>query len=361
MPQTIGIITFHCSYNYGSALQAYALQAYLNKNDKKVKVIDFVLKSDFEQYHLFRTSLYKKHIKVFVADLLFFPKNYKRKKNFSKFLKTYIELTEKTYFDSEQMRELNQQFDTFICGSDQIWNLACTRGIVPAYFLGFANDEKRKIAYAPSIAHLTFEDNLIQGLSYYLNRLDAISVREKSTIQVISSLTDKPVYHTLDPTLLLRKEDYTSIISPQKTSKYIFVYMLEYCENLIQYVCKLSHKTGMKIIHISRRGAWKYHHAKNVYGCSPNDFLSYIHYADYIVTNSFHATVFSIIFQKKFCTFKTKHSFSRMVDLLESVGLSKRLYKKQFDISQEIDFCEVNKKLEELKKDSMDFLERSLK
>lgn len=358
----IGIITFHCSYNYGSMLQAYALQTYVKSLGYDVKIIDFVMEQDFEQYKLFRTNLYKKQLKSLLADIVFFFPHFKRKRNFESFAKERFILTEKRYFSWKDLKELNSTLDIFICGSDQIWNIDCTHGIEPAYFLKFAADNKTKIAYAPSLAHTSFECGNKQELKELLNRFNAISVREESTIPYLQGVLDERIQAVLDPTLLLSRQAYTSLINKKKKffEKYIFVYFLETNEELVKYCEKLKDSTGLKLYYVSYKVNCGMNVGKNLFGMSPENFLLYIDSAEYVLTNSFHATVFSIIFKKKFCTFPTKRSSSRMVDLLKKLGLEQRIYSKNFDFNAEIDYDNVLNKLNDLKKQSISFLNEAL-
>ncbi|MBQ8824323.1 MAG: polysaccharide pyruvyl transferase family protein [Ruminococcus sp.] len=355
-----GIITFHKSYNYGSALQAFALQKFVNDNFGTATVIDYIQKHDFEQYKLFRIRLYKYHWTSFIADLVYFNKNLKRKNNFTKFLNKNIPITSKRYYDVKNMTELNKAFDIFICGSDQIWNPACTDGAEPAYFLEFVAPGKKKIAYAPSMGHVSFENDELADIKSFLSSFDAVSVREKSVSSLLQSLTDKKVEVTIDPTLLLTKKEYETILSECTDKNYIFVYMLEYSEDLIKYAQQQSEKTGKKIIYISKKKERTYKKAKNVFGIGPDSFLSYLRNADYVITNSFHATAFSIIFEKKFCTFRTEKSFSRMVDLLEILGLESRLSHKNFSLDAEIEYEKVKERLELFRKNSINFLKENM-
>lgn len=357
----IGIITFHCSYNYGSVLQAFALKTLLEKKKYVVNVIDFIYKKDFEQYNLFRTSVYSKNPKSFIGDILFLKKNYKRKRNFEIFAKKYFNLTKKKYYNYEDMKELNNEFDIFICGSDQIWNLDCTQGVEPAYFLKFVNKDKLKIAYAPSLAHVKFAKNYDEDLKKAINDLDYISVREESTLPLIQPLTEKKVSVVLDPTLLLDQKDYELIIDQNKNeSEYIFVYMLEYSVELVKYCNEFSSKKGIKVIYIANN---KFSGIKgeNAFGIGPDKFLKYIKEAKYVITNSFHATVFSIIFNKKFVTFTTKRSSSRMVDLLDKLGIPERIYNENFNIDKNIDYDMVQEKLIDMRKSSLEYLSKALK
>lgn len=357
----VGIITFHYAYNYGSVLQTYALQHKVEKMGYSVKIINYVFDYDFEQYKMFRTKLYKKQKKSFVADVVYFFPNFKRRSSFKKFARDTFYLTDKIYHHSEQLKELNKDFDIFICGSDQIWNFKCTNGIESAYFLRFAAQDKIKIAYAPSISHLQFEPELTLSLSEYINYLDLISIREKSTLNILKTVTDRRIEVVLDPTLLLDPEEYFNIMSSQKDFHYIFVYELEGNTSLETYAHILSSQTGLKIVYISKKKKKVYGAAKKLYGITPNDFLSYLYYADYVVTNSFHATVFSILFEKKFCTFKTAISFSRVMDLLSSLELEACIYQDDFDIQKKIDFGQAKQKLRVLREESEMYLKNGLK
>ncbi|SNU93429.1 Polysaccharide pyruvyl transferase [Megamonas hypermegale] len=357
----IGIITFHFAYNFGSSLQAYALKFLLKNKGYNVKIINFIYERDFEQYKLFRVASYLKRPKSFIVDVLFYNKNKMRKNNFELFAKRYFDLGQKKYFNYKDMKELNDKFDTFICGSDQIWNLDCTQGVEPAYFLKFANKDKLKIAYAPSLAHVKFARNYNADLKEAIKDLDYISVREESTLPLIQPLTEKKVNVVLDPTLLLDKKDYELIINQYKNeSEYIFVYMLEYSAELVKYCNEFSNKKRIKVIYISNNKISGIK-GKNAFGIGPDKFLKYIKEAKYIITNSFHATVFSIIFNKKFVTFTTKRSSSRMVDLLDKLGISERIYNEKFNIDKDIDYDIVQKNLIDMRKSSLEYLRKALK
>lgn len=359
--KNIGIITFHFAYNFGSNLQAYALKFLLENKGYNVKIINFIYEKDFKQYKLFRVNSYLKRPRSFIIDILCYNRNKIRKNNFELFAKKYFNLTQKKYYNYKDMKELNNEFDIFICGSDQIWNLDCTQGVEPAYFLKFANKDKLKIAYAPSLAHVKFTKNYDADLKNAINDLDYISVREESTLPLIQPLTEKKVSVVLDPTLLLDQKDYELIIDQNKNeSEYIFVYMLEYSVELVKYCNEFSSKKGIKVIYIANN---KFSGIKgeNAFGIGPDKFLKYIKEAKYVITNSFHATVFSIIFNKKFVTFTTKRSSSRMVDLLDNLGIPERIYNENFNIDKDIDYDMVQKKLIDMRKTSLEYLSKALK
>ena len=358
MKQKIGIITFHRSYNYGSALQAYALQKYLIAKGTDVTIIDYIMIDNFSQYKLFHPQYYCNNIRMLASDVLYFFPNFKRKTAFEKFVKDNFNLTEKRYYKCKDMEELNQLFDVFICGSDQIWNFNCTKGLEPAYFLGFVNRHKIKIAYAPSLAHTTFDANFDKDLKEYLKDFKAISVREKSTKEIIEKVSPIAVEIVLDPTLLLEKDEYKkiTIVPSKKISDYIFVYILEINSKVIKYAENLARDKNLSIAYISRKKIDFRVRSLNFYGCSPNEFLGLILKATYVVTNSFHATVFSVIFQKCFFTFPTEMSSARMRDFLNSIYLGDRIVSDSDVNIQTMNFEEAEKQLDYLRKKSETYL-----
>ena len=357
-------ITFHCSYNYGSVLQAFALQRFLQNNGIENDIIDY-RSVDFEQYRIIPTRYSKKSINTFLRTLFFLPKYLKRKNSFQSFLHSMLNCTRKIYYNVDELSELNGKYDAFICGSDQIWNLDCTGGVNPVYFLKFVGEGKKKIAYAPSLAKGEFKRDYSKEIKNALVGFNAISVREENTIPLIQGLTDKKVFCVLDPTLLLLPENYP-MIKPRNIvdgSEYIFVYMLGYDENLIEYCKKLREEKNLPIFYLMGMEDIKYHKelaGKDVFGATPEEFLYYIAHAKYVLTTSFHATVFSILFQRQFCTFHRKNTWARTSSLLDALNIRERSYGTDFEIDKEINYKEVFKKLSIMKRDSVNYLLNAL-
>lgn len=369
----IGTVTFHCAYNFGSALQTYALKKYLTNLGHEVHVVDYRSR-DFDSYKLFRKS----GLKSYVADLLFFYGNLRRRNSFQSFWRNYFDMTEHTYAGDGAEREMTEDlkgYNAFICGSDQIWNLDCTLGPVPPFFLSFVSDEVRKIAYAPSLSHAKFEDRNFtaddqKNIGAWLDRFDAISVREISVADQFQRLTDKNIVETLDPTLLLDLEDYKHIQSSElpkglEAGKYIFAYTLWPNFDMIRYLDGLAADRGLPIVYYSKKPIRYKSHSINVWGIGPADFLALIDKSDCVVSNSFHATVFSILYGKPFLTFGTEKSSSRMKTLIAKLGLPEdHLLPAHFDgagdvkpFASELDMA----KLRKLRAGSERFLENALK
>lgn len=368
----IGIITFHCAYNFGSALQSYALKEYLAKQGHDVHVIDY-RSSNFNSYRLFR----RQGLKSYASDLLFLPGNIRRRRSYQNFWKEHLNLTEKTYQGDTAESNLQNDFadyDALVCGSDQIWNLDCTFGPMSPFFLAFAPESARKIAYAPSLAHEHFEPHNFTAkdrkhISNWLNRMDAISVREISVADQFKKLTHNEVVETLDPTLLLNLHDYKGIQSdvlPKglKAGGYIFAYTLVPNLDMVKYLDRLAEQRNLTIVYYSRKPIRYTAKSVNVWGIGPTEFLSLIDNADSVVSNSFHATVFSVLYNKPFLTFGTEKSSSRMKTLLTKLGLDHRhLLPPEFKGTEETMPFEPNldiQKLNDMRKQSELFLKNSL-
>lgn len=354
-----GIITFHCSYNFGSALQAYALQTAIDSLGLHAKIIDYRSR-DFNKYRILRV----KRPTRLLHDLLWWKRHRNRKTAFESFWSSYFNLTRErySYRNEGKLRELQEEFDFFICGSDQIWNLDCTKGVVKPFFLSFAGD-KRRIAYAPSLAHTSFnhryfDKDLVAGL---LKSFDYLSVRELETVPLFQPLVDKKIKVVLDPTLLLESDSYRNMLSATaQVEPYIFVYLLRDCPELIKSAEAMSGRLGMKVYYIAERNL-PIPNAINLFGVGPEEFVSLLAHSELVLTNSFHSTVFSILFKKPFRVFATDSSASRMKDLLVDLGLSERCV----DIADSSDIDEVNwntveDKLSVLRYDSWAYLREAL-
>ena len=146
----VGIITFHASENFGSVLQAFAMQHILEKFGYDSDIIDFILESDMQQYKVFRVGTYKRRPAAFLIDVMYYRRNKQRKINFELFSTNFLKISSKRYYAGKSnLLEVNKDYDIFICGSDQIWNLNCLGRMVPEFFLSFADDLKKKIAFSP--------------------------------------------------------------------------------------------------------------------------------------------------------------------------------------------------------------------
>lgn len=355
----IGTITFHGALNFGSALQSHALQVVLENMGHEVLIIDY-RSHDYEQYKL----LQLRHPKATLRTLRCLNRYLSRKTAFEDFSKKYFGMTKKSYHwqNEDEMYELADQFDCFICGSDQIWNLDCTQGVVGPYFLSFAGD-RRRVAYAPSLAHTFFRhENFDEQLvSELLSRFDFLSVREEETVPLFQPLVDAPIDVVLDPTLLLESDDYADMASKDVLQgEYIFMYLLRECPELIESTVAMTEATGMKVAYISDKNL-DIPNSINLFGVGPEEFVSLIAHASLILTNSFHATVFSVLFHRPFRVYATDKSGARMRDLLSNIGLSDRCVDVVCaDDIAPCDWSDVDSRLDSLREHSWAYLRKAL-
>lgn len=355
----IGTITFHGALNFGSALQAYALQSVLTLMGHEVRIIDYRAR-DYEQYRL----LQLRHPKTTLRVLCRLSRFSSRKASFKRFANSFYNLTSESvsWKNETSLSEMVDKFDCFICGSDQIWNLDCTVGVVEPYFLSFAGN-KRRVAYAPSLAHTSFKpENFDKELvARLLSKFDYLSVREEETIPLFQPLVDKPIDVVLDPTLLLNAADYAGMTSKMLLQgEYIFMYLLRECPELIESTAATAETTGMKVAYISEKDL-DIPNSVNLFGIGPEEFVSLIAHASLIFTNSFHATVFSVLFHRPFRVYATDKSGARMRDLLSNIGLSDRCVDVMCaDDIAPCDWSDVDSRLDSLREHSWAYLRKAL-
>ena len=323
------------------------------------QIIDY-LSHDQEQYELFSLRHPRRTLRV----LRHLQSNVQRKRSFEAFTAKWLKLTSKryTWANEATMSELRDQFDCFVCGSDQIWNLDCTQGVVEPFFLSFAGD-KRRVAYAPSIAHTSFRpENFDRAkVGALLNRFDSVSVREEETLPLYQPLTAKPIDVVLDPTLLLGADAYEAMAcKPVVDGAYIFVYLLRQCPELVASAKAMAEKTGLKVVYVADR-TLDIPGGVNMKGIGPDDFLSLISHASIVLANSFHAAVFSVLFHKAFRSFATDKSASRMRGLLSELGIEERCVSSA-DASpiRDVDWEDVERRLDALREHSYAYLTGAL-
>ena len=293
----VGILTFHASYNYGSMLQAFALQHILKNFGYESKIINFRTEKQKKIYSFDRKI---KSFKEFVRQILLFP--YKKdlsKKNdkFESFLNNYLSCT-KEYSSLKQLKEENFKFDYYIAGSDQIWNTNCADFDL-AYLLPFVKNGK-KIAYAPSLGPIKNNNDI---LFQYIKDFDYISVREKPNLCSFEQKLGKDIFVALDPTLLFTKQEWFQYMpkAPLINYDYIFLYAPAYRKNILTFAKNMRNKYKIPIV-ISNIIGYRTLYIGNYikqFETGPFEFLNLIKNAKLVVSGSFHATLFSMLFEKE--------------------------------------------------------------
>lgn len=324
----IKTITCHNVYNFGASLQAYALAAYLQREGHEVEIIDYQ-PLYLRRYRLagvpnprFDRPVWRQAYQIAkFPGRLFDRITSRRKKTFDHFAAEYLPLTSDFYADFDALRSTPPEADLYIAGSDQIWNPVFPNGKDPAFFLNFAPEGKRRISYAASFAVETLEKPEADRMHPWLERLDAISVRESSAVRLLAEMGLAGI-QVVDPVFLLSKKDWTAMTVTPSLQGYILVYDFDSSPQVREIAQHISCQTGKKIVSLFASDwadvTWT--------DIGPLEFLGAILNADIVLSNSFHATAFSLIFQKDFYVVnRAEHINTRMQDLVGDLGLSNRL------------------------------------
>ena len=370
MPKAAILTTFqYC--NYGTALQVTALSKVIEKLNWSPYVVNYHFKSELAATRTSSSwrSLIKHKCKA--------VKNHFKSKNivdssrekFLSFYKNNLKFTTRCDLLSE-LQKLNDEYDAFICGSDQIWN---PPGFDSHAFLDFVSDNNKKIAYAPSVGLPKIEDrNTKEAMAKLAGQIAHLSTREESGSALIAEITGRKVKTVLDPTLLMYEEDWDMLIdSDCKLPKppYLIVYMLGQNESYWRKVYDIANKLHLdaQIIPVYKKD----YERKGciTYPIGPAEFLSLIKNAAYVCTDSFHGMAFSVNFNKQFTVFerfKKRDSFnqnSRIYNLADKFDLNNRIYHRSSDtkmIYAEIDYKRINEIRKKLADESLDYLKTAL-
>lgn len=370
--------------NYGTSLQGYAMLKKIQQLGYEVEVIQYTK----------RLSVWQKMKFVVNALRAGEWKNIKQRLTTKQILKKYpayaAGITERTkavdaykqkkliplfheYIGYYALHKGSLNYDAVIVGSDQVW----TPMSLPNKFFNllFVDDSVRKVAYASSFGVSEIPPFQRKATGTYLDRFYKIGVREERGKEIVEELSHQKATVVADPTLLLTREEWETEISdarPHESEPYIFCYFLGTNQNARQAAIRLKKQTGYRIITIRHMDEYvpedEQFGDEAPYHVDPNDFVKYISQAAYVCTDSFHCTVFSILFHRQFMTFyrfaersKTGRN-SRIDSLFKILGLQDRLYAGNISaIDNSISYDKVDEKLKSLREDSLEFLKNSLK
>lgn len=324
-----GILTFHRTTNYGATLQAYALQKTLQSMGVETELIDY---RNMNVYSYSDPRFFHgMPIKTRIGKLLRYRYNAAMFDRFSAFWEKYFCLSPMC-ITHEELRTVEKRYDAVICGSDQVWNPMAIFKDFDAFLLGTA--ECKKIAYAASAGAVSLWEPYLKTYWRLLHRFDAISVREKNMQAPTEHLSQKDVHVVLDPTLLLENKAWciiedSAFLKQLPQNGYILVYFLGKNHAVVRAAQELQQKTGLPVISLGRK-LQGIRSLRPVAG--PAEFLTLFHHASYVLTSSFHGTVFSIQYQRPFLVFGNGAYNSRMSTLLDALGLRDRMI-GQSDVS----------------------------
>ena len=355
--ERIAIVTLNGYFNYGNRLQNYALQETLKTLGYSVETIRFNRDKKHNRY-----KFYLREIKKWITNP---SKNFTEKKRheiFMEFSRKHILETERVFFMDDNFSQLNNMFDHFVVGSDQVWNPSMNKAS-SFFFLDFA-DKNKRIAYSPSFGISELPNSITSDYQKWIKEIPFLSVREDDGAKIIKDLSGREVDVLVDPTVLLTKEKWIDVAKSadnKPTEAYLLTYFLggipsEYKEQ-INEIAKIR---GLTIINL---GDIK---ESDSYRTGPSEFIDYINDCSIFCTDSFHGAVFSIILEKPFIVYERVGAvsmYSRIDTLLNKFELNDRksdnikLDKKVF----EVDFSHTQEILEIEREHSYNFLKNALK
>ncbi|MCC5829616.1 MAG: polysaccharide pyruvyl transferase family protein [Phycisphaeraceae bacterium] len=369
----IGILTFHFAENYGAVMQAYALMAHLRSLGHDAELIDYRPRYMTHGGRL-RIPTSRRNLKINAQVLFIKWANLKTKllsrgfaDQFTEFQRQHLILSERTLTSHDELRHVADQYHAVVCGSDQIWNPPLRYGLDPAYFAAFAPPSVRKIAYAASFGRSDIEEEYHPRLRELLLQMDDLGVREQSGIDLIDRLTGRKAILTPDPTFLLN--DYSRIMGTAESEEFLFAYVLRGQGLIGELIHKFGEKLKIKAVTpFNPHQRWKLDAEQRT--LSPGDWLAHIRRARFVVTNSFHGTVFCILFQKPFVAIgldgKKRSLSGRLTALLEQMGLMDRWLDPSGEttvdsiLERAIDWDAVMPRISELRASGNRFLQETL-
>ena len=381
MNKKVGLITIYMVFNYGAELQAYATQKVLKLMGYDAELINYPFYKNKRHISTkaskptFPFSIEKKisewaYPKIARLKILL-QHNRNEKKRIDNFLQFHNENTSLSpeYRTIESLYNSVKKYDAYVVGSDQVWNPGIYSSLDP-YFLKFAPKKSKRLSYASSFGVSHIPDYTNNYFRDALSELDNISVREENAVQLVNDLCGKEALWVLDPTLLLNVREWMEVAKPvaDLPEKYLLLYELTPCPYLKELALKIAKEEDLKVVRITKDAALveKDGSIINVTDAGPSEFLWMFDHADFVVTNSFHGTAFSINFNKDFfvVTPARMNNNSRQQSILRLFNLSERIIKEGEPLPAnnlwKIDFVPVNDILERERTKSKDYLKKAI-
>ena len=360
----VEIITLHAINNYGSAFQALATEQCFISLGCEVETIDYIRAnarsgSLLDIFKTKGTDFTTKMKRLFLRIL----RPNQRTLVLAEFRKRCLHLTPLTYYTDGALYRDVPVADIYCTGSDQTWNIECQGEVPLPFFLDFAPKGKKRISFSASFGIDDIMEKYKVQVSDLLSKYDSISVREKSGVDIIKGLGLKST-QTLDPTLAIGFDFWNSLASGRLyDGDYVLVYQLNSNRKLTEYVREYARRNNLFIVYIRSRKDTIWGNGVTLTEPRPEDLLSLFKYAKCVITDSFHATAFSILFHRNFiCVYPDKYS-SRIESILNLTGLQ-RCQLKDFgtfpSIEEKINYEEVDSILARERKVTFDFLTKAI-
>ena len=345
----VGILTFHHADNYGAVLQSYALQQVLRRLGADSAFVAMPTKPQATPNPVVaqRFAAFSNRIKA---------EQEKRSAHFAQFRQEHLSISK--LYQQNDLEALVQDYDLFLAGSDQVWNVQIP-DTDPRYFLPFAPGEKR-CSYAASFGSAQIPEKVAPWCARQLEQFRSLSVREESGRAIIQQLTGRDCAVCLDPTLLLEQEEWEELVHPVEKEPYLLAFFLNYDAEGVARANTLAQERGLKL-RVVTAGFVPQLGFEPWSGTGVEDWLSLIYHAQGVVTNSFHGTVFSILFERPLCVVPLGGELAgrngRMEELLDKTGMMDCMN----GTLAAPDYAQVKKRLERLKAGSLEYLRGVLK
>ena len=376
----VGILTILNVNNYGAELQCCALYRKLQQLGYDAEVINYLF--GIHPEHVFdgekRTvpiplkQLIKVKLLPVVQNMfcMFHQKNKRlRNKRFDEFHAKYNHLTSTVYPSVKSLYEAKFNYDVLCIGSDQVWNYMKGYSLEP-FFACFDKNNTKKITYASSIGLSSLSVEAEQVFKKELTNFASISVREQQASEILEKLLNRKIDVVLDPTLILNKQEWIEVakydMCPKEKYLLVYIVTIKPCDYVLTLARHIAKQRNLKIVRICR-DAYPEHSGSDVeeiLTAGPSDFVGLFSKAEFVVTNSFHGTVFSINFSKPFYSvIKSHHSTnSRLTSILKKLGLEDRIVPvgSQLPMISDIDFSDPSAKLEAERKLSIEYINKAL-
>lgn len=363
---TIGILTYHTGFNYGASLQAFALMTSIKKMGYSCEIINFETERFVASREMFSRNprRLKEFIKIGTRIPYYAPLK-KRQRLFEEFTQNALSVSA-LYRTEQEVIAHATDYDCIVCGSDQIWNLS--QEDAPAanliFYLNFTK-QQRRISYAASFGKWVKEaSQMEEQFLPWLKLFDAISVRESSGVEFVQS-RGLDCALTLDPTVLLDREDYDVICAERQISEpYVLLFSWACGSEVVKTARRVAKEKKLPLLSLTPPPRTIGSGIKRKLDVGPSEFLSMIRYADFVVTDSFHGTAFSTIYERPYISVVSNGKADpRMESLLNQLELQNHLSDAlSFDTASilQTDFTKVREKKRILRESSLDFLEKAL-
>lgn len=363
----ISLITVHGYRNYGSVLQTYATQEKFKEYGAETEVVNYVREDsndkNFTKWLIERTLGNSKNLAKKLVYTAIISKSIKKfAKICDSFLKEKVQLSRELCYHFNDIINNIKESDIYCTGSDQVWNVNANNGILPAYYLEFAPKNKRCISYASSFGTSQFTSKQLEEMKPYFKKYKYLSLREHYGIKLLNEMGYEADF-VLDPTMVVDKNFWSKLFETNPVKgKYILIYQLNTNKRMDEYAKNVQRITGLPIIRIGTRYDHVLRCGKTLCFPSVGEWLTLFNDAEYVLTDSFHGTAFSINFNKQFLCFSPKNFSDRLIDILENFSLTDQMISDYNDfekIKNKINYKNVNEKLDLYRKSTDQYLRKA--